>query len=133
MVQPKPSAHVIQSHPGQPDSTRRRDQVQMAPQEATRRFRQNMLFRLVNEQQANNCFVNVVIQNLWHVRGFQYVLKDVILEGPRLQEHHGIVFYLARLLKEIKESNEGSVHSVSALKTAILSDMYGAGSFEWNE
>ena len=98
-----------------------------------RRFRQNMLFRLMNDNNANNCFVNVVVQNFWHLNGFQHALKQIILEFPRLKKEDGIVYYFAKLLKEIKESHEGAVHSVAALKEAILTEMLGANNFEWNE
>ena len=84
-----------------------------------------MMFGLTNAHQSNNCFINVVIQNIWHLTGFQHVLKQVILELPRLSQSDGIIFHLSKLLKEIKESDEGSVHSVSALKEAVLSDMFG--------
>lgn len=92
-----------------------------------------MLFRLVNEQQSNNCFVNVVVQNIWHLTGLQNVLKELILEYPRLKQQDGIVYFLSKLLKEIKESREGSIHSVSTLKEAILTEMFGKGCFDWNE
>ena len=44
-----------------------------------------------------------------------------------------MLYELAKLLKEIKESNEGSTHSVADLKQAILADIYGQGGFDWNE
>ena len=55
-----------------------------------------------------------------------YALKDIILEKDKLEnDQNGVLFQLAKLMKEIKESNEGSVHSVAALKQAILTDLYG--------
>ena len=56
-----------------------------------------------------------------------HVLKDIILESDKLAESDGVIYYLAKLLKEIKESEEGSMHSVNELKQAILQDMYGTG------
>ena len=43
------------------------------------------------------------------------------------------MFELAHLLKTIKESEEGSTHSTAALKHAVLTEMFGAGLFDWNE
>lgn len=75
----------------------------------------------------------MVVQNFWHLNGFQHALKQLILELPRLKEKDGIVYHLSKLLKQIKESREGSVHSVSALKEAILTEMFGKSGFDWNE
>ena len=69
------------------------------------RFRQNMLFRLENEDLANNCFINVVVQNIWHLNGFKHVLKEIILEYDSLNRDSSdrIMYELSKLLKEIKE------------------------------
>ena len=99
------------------------------------RFRKNMLFGLENNDYANNCFMNVVVQNIWHLNGFVHVLKDVILETESLDpnSHDKIMYELAHLLRNIKESKEGTIHSAAALKQAVLGEMFGAGNFEWNE
>ena len=51
-----------------------------------KKFQPNMLFMLDNAEYANNCFLNVVIQNIWHLSGFHRILKDVILEAKRLED-----------------------------------------------
>ena len=100
-----------------------------------RRFRQNMLFGLENDRKANNCFVNVVIQNIWHLNGFKFVLRDTILAASQLDPENTdpILFKFAWLLKGIKEGEESAVYSVAQLKHGMLTEMFGAGSFEWNE
>ena len=40
---------------------------------------------------------------------------------------------MSKLLKEIKESSEGSAHSVDTLKEAVLIEMFGKDGFQWNE
>lgn len=92
-----------------------------------------MLFKLVNDQRSNNCFVNVVVQNFWHLNGFAFAMKDTILESSRLRPQNGVLYQLSRLLKKIKESNEFELHTVAELKNAILTEMYGADGFDWNE
>ena len=93
-----------------------------------------MLFKLVNEQQSNNCFVNVVVQNFWHLSGFVYALRDIILEADKLsRQEDGVLYELAQLLRDIKESAEGSTHSVANLKHQILTEIYGQDAFNWNE
>ena len=99
------------------------------------RFRQNMLFGLENEDLANNCFINVVVQNIWHLNGFKHVLKEIILEYDSLNRDTSdrIVYELSKLLKEIKEQREGNIHSVADLKKAVLTEMFGRDGFNWNE
>mmetsp|Transcript_702 Transcript_702/g.974 ORF Transcript_702/g.974 Transcript_702/m.974 type:complete len:129 (+) Transcript_702:319-705(+) len=94
-----------------------------------------MLFGLENDEMANNCFINVVVQNIWHLNGFKHVLKQTILEAENLQKSASdqIMYELAHLLREIKESREGDIHSVADLKQAVLTEMFGNGGFRWNE
>lgn len=94
-----------------------------------------MLFRLDNDHQANNCFINVVVQNIWHLNGFKFLLRDMVILAERIdrEEADPIVFELVQLLKEVKESEEWTMHSVASLKKAILTEMFGAGNFAWNE
>ena len=77
-----------------------------------------MLFGLENSDLANNCFINVVIQNIWHLGGFKHVLKDTILAASNLnpEQDERVMCELANLLRNIKESQECSIHSVAALK-----------------
>ena len=93
-----------------------------------------MIFCLENRNYANNCFMNVVVQNIWHINGFKYILKDTIIAAERLDKNvdDPVMFELAQLLKKVKESKEGSTHSAADLKQAILTSMFG-GNFDWNE
>ena len=94
-----------------------------------------MLFGLENDNNANNCFINVVMQNIWHLNGFKFVLRDTILAADSLDSERTdpIMYKFAWLLKGIKEGEESAVHSVAALKHDVLTEMYGANQFEWNE
>lgn len=55
------------------------------------------------------------------------MLKEIILEYDSLNRDSSdrIVYELSKLLKEIKEQKEGNIHSVSKLKKAVLTEMFG--------
>lgn len=65
-----------------------------------------MLFGLENSAMANNCFINVVVQNIWHLSGFKHVLKDSIMATKSLNpgKDDKVMCELSNLLRDIKES-----------------------------
>lgn len=111
------------------------DNIVTAGGQVVRRFRQNMIFGLKNNNNLNNCFINCVIQNIWHLNGFKFILREAILAKDTLDKGHSniIMYELATLLKAIKEGEEGAVYSVTPLKQAVLTEMFGAGNYESNE
>ena len=81
--------------------------------------KQHRCFKLANNAGDNNCFLNVVIQNFWHMEAMRQTLKSVIRwEHP---VHPGAkvnqVFYqLSTLCNQILDADEQDELTVDLLK-----------------
>ena len=90
------------------------------------------VFYLENELGSNSCFLNVVIQNFWHLEGFRKALKAVI-RWRREQEVESSAANptfeaLVEAMNRLFVTEEYTIASLDQLKQAFFRSQVGGGS-----
>ena len=94
--------------------------------------KQHRVFKLTNNVGDNNCFLNVFLQNFWHLEGFRSTLKQVIRWKERnVRPGHKVnqlFSQLAILCNQILDVNEEEELTVDILKQSLFIEMSNHGS-----